>query len=457
MGASTTGIAPGEATHFDDVLYFKPLSDLLNDTKLEGRDWGTVLVTKSFSSPSVTTGASVTLTITLSNTSPNVVYLAVPLTDNLPSNLTVADVPAVIPNCSGGTITAVATTGTTVSLSPGTKIPARAGTAIGTCYVSVSVTPKQPTMMGASAISYSNTIAQYSLEASPNSSPTASPDPASIRNLADSGTAVVTATPPPPIVTSSAGTGGTISPETSQAINLNSTASFTVSPSTGYTSSVGGTCGGALTGNNYVTNPITSNCTVIASFTPIPASTVLNRSTIGTATGATITTSDTGFSSITFPTFTLSAFADSPNLRNISAASGGGIGATVPNSGTGNSLTTTNNEGLRLVFNADYRYAGITLLNFSTAAGTPEEVRLTFYDSGNNVLTSITKIYCSTGSTTTNFTFDPGTTFRRVDIQARVTTSGSSSSFLLGAINACATGTEAACIAPSALPANNCP
>ncbi|MCG6538427.1 MAG: hypothetical protein L7F78_27855 [Syntrophales bacterium LBB04] len=67
-------------------------------------------------------------------------------------------------------------------------------------------------------------------------------------------------------VTNTAGTyHGTITPD-SQTVNSGSTAIFILNPDSGYTASVSGTCGGTLAGNTYTTNPITANCTVIASF-----------------------------------------------------------------------------------------------------------------------------------------------------------------------------------------------
>ncbi|MBF0559877.1 MAG: choice-of-anchor D domain-containing protein, partial [Nitrospirae bacterium] len=68
-------------------------------------------------------------------------------------------------------------------------------------------------------------------------------------------------------VTPSAGTGGSISPSASQTVSYNGTVSFTVTPNAGYSiGSVTG-CGGTLSGNTYTTGPITSACTVTASFT----------------------------------------------------------------------------------------------------------------------------------------------------------------------------------------------
>ncbi len=66
-------------------------------------------------------------------------------------------------------------------------------------------------------------------------------------------------------VSTSAGTGGSISPGT-QTVNYNGTTTFTVTPNTGYSiSSVTG-CGGKLSGSTYTTGPITSACTVTAGF-----------------------------------------------------------------------------------------------------------------------------------------------------------------------------------------------
>jgi len=70
-------------------------------------------------------------------------------------------------------------------------------------------------------------------------------------------------------VTPSAGSHGTISPNTAQSINYNTTTQFTITPDTDYIiDTVTGTCGGTLVNNTYTTNAITGNCTVIASFTP---------------------------------------------------------------------------------------------------------------------------------------------------------------------------------------------
>jgi Abnormal spindle-like microcephaly-assoc'd, ASPM-SPD-2-Hydin len=74
-------------------------------------------------------------------------------------------------------------------------------------------------------------------------------------------------------VTPSAGANGSISPSTVQTVTANNTISFTVTPNSGYqTASVTG-CGGALSGTLYTTGPITGNCGVSATFSPVQAAT----------------------------------------------------------------------------------------------------------------------------------------------------------------------------------------
>ena len=68
-------------------------------------------------------------------------------------------------------------------------------------------------------------------------------------------------------VTPSAGANGSINPSTVQSIAQGATTAFSVIPAEGYTATVGGTCGGALSGITYTTNAITADCTVTAAFT----------------------------------------------------------------------------------------------------------------------------------------------------------------------------------------------
>jgi subtilase family serine protease len=69
------------------------------------------------------------------------------------------------------------------------------------------------------------------------------------------------------------GTGGTIIPSESVFVVAYPGGvlpfRFTLNPKSGYSiASVGGTCGGTLSGNIYITNPVTANCTVVATFAP---------------------------------------------------------------------------------------------------------------------------------------------------------------------------------------------
>jgi hypothetical protein len=70
-------------------------------------------------------------------------------------------------------------------------------------------------------------------------------------------------------VTPSAGTGGSVTPDTAQTVNNGDTASFTVTPDAGYTadSTVVGTCPqGTWSGSTYTTGQIDADCTVEFTF-----------------------------------------------------------------------------------------------------------------------------------------------------------------------------------------------
>ena len=72
-------------------------------------------------------------------------------------------------------------------------------------------------------------------------------------------------------ITASAGAGGAISPAGATRISSGLTQTFTLTPNAGYgVSSVGGTCGGTLSGNTFTTKAVTANCTVTASFAVYP-------------------------------------------------------------------------------------------------------------------------------------------------------------------------------------------
>jgi hypothetical protein len=70
-------------------------------------------------------------------------------------------------------------------------------------------------------------------------------------------------------VTPSLGQNGFLSPTGVQQVQQGQMAFFSISPATGFSAVVTGTCGGVLNGTNYTTNPITADCTVIATFNPV--------------------------------------------------------------------------------------------------------------------------------------------------------------------------------------------
>jgi hypothetical protein len=77
---------------------------------------------------------------------------------------------------------------------------------------------------------------------------------------------VLIATNVAPKVTPTAGSNGTISPNTPQYVPDNETITFTVIPDPSYLiDSVTG-CGGTLTGNSYTTAPVSEDCEVVATF-----------------------------------------------------------------------------------------------------------------------------------------------------------------------------------------------
>ncbi len=87
------------------------------------------------------------------------------------------------------------------------------------------------------------------------------------------------------VISSKVGSG-TITPA-SQSATSGSNVIFTVTPDSGYTATIGGTClAGSLVGTTYTTGSITGDCEVIATFTAVPKdSYVLIINTLGTGTG----------------------------------------------------------------------------------------------------------------------------------------------------------------------------
>jgi hypothetical protein len=63
------------------------------------------------------------------------------------------------------------------------------------------------------------------------------------------------------------GGNGSVSPPSTQVVPHGGTAIYTITPSTGYSASVAGTCGGALAANQYTTAPVTGDCAFSVTFT----------------------------------------------------------------------------------------------------------------------------------------------------------------------------------------------
>ena len=89
-------------------------------------------------------------------------------------------------------------------------------------------------------------------------------------------------------VTPSVGPNGFLSPNSVQQAQPGQTAFFMITPAAGYTPMVTGTCGGNLNGTNYTTNPVTANCTVVATFTLNTYAVTPSAGTNGTITPATV-------------------------------------------------------------------------------------------------------------------------------------------------------------------------
>jgi hypothetical protein len=101
------------------------------------------------------------------------------------------------------------------------------------------------------------------------------------------------------MVSTSAGSGGTINPSSSS-VSDGDTASFTLSPDSGYSiGSVSG-CGGSLSGNTYTTGPVTADCTVSASFQAdaLPTLSISNGSVVEGDRGSVVLTLQVSLSEV---------------------------------------------------------------------------------------------------------------------------------------------------------------
>ena len=128
-------------------------------------------------------------------------------------------------------------------------------------------------------------------------------------------------------VTPSAGSNGTISPLVPQTINYGAAATFSVTPNAGFATSMSGTCGGTLIGNNYTTNSVVSNCSVVASFLGMGVAVTPSAGANGVITPATVQT---------VPIGATASFTVTPNA-NYTPVMGGTCGGSIVGS-----LYTTN-------------------------------------------------------------------------------------------------------------------
>ncbi|MBN8726081.1 MAG: S8 family serine peptidase, partial [Xanthomonadales bacterium] len=133
------------------------------------------------------------------------------------------------------------------------------------------------------------------------------------------------------VTPSVAGSGGSISPSTPQTVANGATATFTLTPDVDFQiDTVVGTCGGTLTGNSYTTNPVTADCTVIASF----KAAVGNPDVVCTAANHPVAQSFDG----TYVKWETGEFSDTGSIAgaNFNPYDSSGLAFFWPNSGTGN-------------------------------------------------------------------------------------------------------------------------
>jgi hypothetical protein len=177
------------------------------------------------------------------------------------------------------------------------------------------------------------------------------------------------------------------------------------------------------------------------------------------AAGGDATNFNTGQNSLDFGTFTVTASGST--ARNVSYDMN--VGAGIGSIGTGSNTETTatinsaTNESLRFQFDVPGRYLGITLNRFGDTFGERERVRFYFSVGGSTV--TITKTACRNDNNdgVVNYTLAPGGDFDEVVVEARTTQfSTYDSTLVIGAIATCPSS-NAACAAPGAIAANDCP
>jgi hypothetical protein len=173
---------------------------------------------------------------------------------------------------------------------------------------------------------------------------------------------IVTGIQPVPFtVTPSAGTGGSISPATVQSITGGSTATFSITPNTGFqvVTPLGGTCPQGSynsTTNSYTSGKIVANCTITAAFTPQSTLTVNHAYTSAGAVkgGGTISGSGISCSSVNGDTKTGICAASFNSGSTVTLAAGADANSTF----SGWSGGCTGSGGCTFAINANTTVTG---------------------------------------------------------------------------------------------------
>ncbi|MBK7027028.1 MAG: DUF11 domain-containing protein [Polaromonas sp.] len=151
----TVGACPGTAANTNGSGQISGLSNLTNGVTNQCLTVTalTPTLTKAFSPTSISIGGTSTLTFTVSNPALNPAQ-TVSFTDTLPAGLRVASAPNVTNTCTGGTVTAVALSGSIAVA--GTQVGAGTATPT-TCTISVNITTSLTPTVGACPGTAANT------------------------------------------------------------------------------------------------------------------------------------------------------------------------------------------------------------------------------------------------------------------------------------------------------------
>jgi hypothetical protein len=124
------------------------------------------------------------------------------------------------------------------------------------------------------------------------------------------------------VTPSISGTGGAINPASPVLVPYGLTATFNLTPNGGdLLVSIDGTCGGTLSGNIYTTEPITSNCSVIALFAH-RMNKVTMSDNIG---GGSITNPASGIANVPYGVAISASFVGNRDELTVSGTCGGSL------------------------------------------------------------------------------------------------------------------------------------